>query len=124
MPSRTANDMSPLEWKKYHPFALSESNPDPEQLSVGAMEIAKNIARVLVQRFGADKVVLFGSLARGDFSRWSDIDLAVWGVAPEVFFRAVAFACGVSTKWKVDLVDGQDCHDDLKESILREGILL
>lgn len=37
----------------------------------------------LVRRYGARKLVLFGSRARGDFHERSDIDLAVYGMPPE-----------------------------------------
>jgi predicted nucleotidyltransferase len=38
---------------------------------------------VLARRYGARKLVLFGSRARGDFRERSDIDLAVYGMPPE-----------------------------------------
>ncbi len=38
---------------------------------------------------GARKVLLFGSLARGEFRTDSDVDLAVEGLPSEVYFRAV-----------------------------------
>ena len=83
--------------------------------------MAKKIAEELVKRFGAKKVVLFGSLARGDFSSWSDIDLAVWGIPAAKFFKAVSFASGISDVFRVDLEDVQDCTSTLKEIILKEG---
>ena len=86
--------------------------------------MARSIAKELIERFGAKKVILFGSLARGEYSRWSDIDLAVWGIAPVDFFKAVAFATGFSKIWKVDLVDGEDCSKSLHDVILKEGIKL
>ncbi len=82
---------------------------------------AKKFAEELVKRFGAKRVVLFGSLARGDFSSWSDIDLAVWGIPAAKFFKAVSFASGISDVWRVDLVDTQDCTRALREIILEEG---
>jgi predicted nucleotidyltransferase len=75
-------------------------------------------------RFEAKKVMLLGSLARGGHSRWSDIDLAVWGIPPVDFFKAVSFATGFSKIWKVDLVDGGDCSKGLHDIILKEGIEL
>jgi predicted nucleotidyltransferase len=86
--------------------------------------VARSIAKELVERFGAKKVVLFGSLARGGYSRWSDIDLAVWGIPPVEFFKAVSFATGFSETWKVDLADGEDCSAGLQDVILKEGIEL
>ncbi len=45
-----------------------------------ALRLARRVARMLRERFGATRVVLFGSLVRpGAFALHSDIDLAVWG---------------------------------------------
>jgi hypothetical protein len=124
MPSKTALDIDPSKWVQYQPFAPDAKEKSSTSLAQEARNVAKKIAEELVKRFGAKRVVLFGSLARGNFSSWSDIDLAVWGIPATVFFRAVAFACGISDVWKVDLVDVQDCTRALREIILEEGIEL
>src|SRR5438552_11574703 len=49
-------------------------------------------ARVLIERFGAARVRLFGSLARRERAEGFDIDLAVEVIAPRLFFRACAEA--------------------------------
>ena len=124
--ARTALDLSPLEWKRYHPFGTDGKRSflllKSEQDS--AKNLAGSIARELVKRFGAHKVVLFGSVARGDIHKKSDIDLAVWGIPPKDFYRAVAFASGYSKEWKVDLVDAEDCRESVRRSILEEGVEL
>jgi predicted nucleotidyltransferase len=51
-------------------------------------------ARVLVS-FGAQEVYLFGSLAKGEASENSDVDLAVKGLPDDVFFGATAKASRV-----------------------------
>lgn len=39
---------------------------------------------LLREQFGTMRVVVFGSLTRCEFyTRWSDIDLAAWGIPPE-----------------------------------------
>ena len=47
-----------------------------------ARRIAEALARTLLQRYGARRVVLVGSLARGEFVAGSDIDLAAEGIPP------------------------------------------
>ena len=86
--------------------------------------IAKRIALELKEHFGAHRVVLFGSAARGNIHAKSDIDIAVWGIPTKDFYRAVAFATGYSNEWKVDMVDAEDCRETLKQSILKDGIEL
>ena len=53
---------------------------------------------------GAREVYLFGSAAKGTLRENSDLDLAVSGLPPEVFFRALARAANVLRR-PVDLID-------------------
>ena len=119
--SKTALDIEASQWRHYRPFRMATEKHLPSDTLEGATSVARNIAKELVERFGAKKVMLFGSLVRGGYSRWSDIDLAVWGIPPVDFFKAVSFATGFSKTWKVDLVDGEDCSKGLLDVILKEG---
>ncbi len=110
-------------WKNYRPFSgksfyLSESDVKD------AMKIAKAIGKGLTDKFQADKVILFGSLAKNKMTKNSDIDIAVWGIPDKIFYKAAAFATGYSSKWNVDLVDFNDCKESIKTAILTEGIIL
>ena len=69
------------------------------------------------------KLILFGSRARGDFKRTSDIDLAVEGGNISSF--AVQVDEEVSTLLEFDIInlDGR-VQKELLESIRREGVLL
>lgn len=124
MPYKTALEMSPAALKQYHPFGTITKAQSVGLLRDDASKAAKDIARELVERFGAVKVILFGSLARDDFHHQSDIDLAVWGIHPFDYYRAVAFAAGFSKTFEVDLVDAEDCPESLKSEIIKEGIEL
>jgi len=53
---------------------------------------------------GAREVYLFGSAARSGLREPSDIDLAVTGLPPEVFFRAMGAARRILRR-PLDLVD-------------------
>ena len=53
---------------------------------------------------GAQEVYLFGSYAHGESTKKSSLDLAVRGMPPEHFFRAVGEACAV-VPVPVDIVD-------------------
>lgn len=122
---KTALDLSPSMWRKYRPFR--ENKKKPSVLSsyfIDARNTAKIVASELAKTFGAKKIVLYGSLATGNFTRWSDIDIAVWGIQPTVFYRAVAFTSGFSSIWRIDLVDAEDCPDTLLKKVLQEGVEL
>lgn len=77
----------------------------------------------LAQKYNLNKVILFGSRARGDFHRVSDIDLAVTGG------NIARFALDVeeetSTLLKFDVVNLDfSVQPELLEAIDREGILI
>ena len=122
MSSRTVREMSPETLKQFHPFKLIPRDSVARQEA--AKETAESLAKVLKERFFASKVMLFGSTIRTDFSQWSDIDLAVWGVSVSDYFRAVAYASGYSSVFKVDLVDAEDCSPSLHQHIIENGIEL
>lgn len=124
MTCKTALDIEPSQWRHYRPFKITAENNLTATTLAEATSVARSIAKELIERFGAKKVILFGSLARGGYTRWSDIDLAAWGIPPVDFFKAVSFATGFSKIWKVDLVDGGDCSNGLQQVILKEGIRL
>ncbi len=75
------------------------------------------------KKYHIEKVILFGSRARGNYQRTSDIDLAVTGG------NVVEFALDVdeetSTLLKYDVVNlDQPVQAELLESIGKEGIVL
>ena len=79
--------------------------------------------REIAEKYGVKKVILFGSRARGDFRRTSDIDLAVSGG------DFASFALDVdeetSTLLMFDIVDfDRDMQEELREAIQSEGKVL
>ena len=87
-----------------------------------AYKAAMECAKLLVERFGARRVYLFGSLAEGYFHLGSDIDLAVEGLSPHLYFKAMSKVYDVSGGCEVDLVPLEDCK--FRETVLQEGKLL
>ncbi len=57
-----------------------------------------------LRRAGASEVYVFGSVAENDFYSDSDVDLAVSGLPPRVFFEAMGRASDVLER-PIDLVD-------------------
>lgn len=79
--------------------------------------------RTFAKKYNVEKVILFGSRARGDYKRTSDIDLAITGGD---FAR---FALDVdeetSTLLEYDIVDmSREMQEELRQSITQEGKIL
>lgn len=79
--------------------------------------------RQLAQKYRIDRVILFGSRARGDYQRVSDIDLAVSG--KDVVRFALDVEEETSTLLKFDIVDlDGPVQEELLDSITSEGRIL
>ena len=86
------------------------------------IEVIKEICD-LAHQYNIDKVILFGSRARGDFKRTSDIDLVVTGGDFERF--ALDVDEETQTLLEFDIVNlDSEMQDELRESIFREGKIL
>ncbi|MTV47390.1 nucleotidyltransferase domain-containing protein [Heliobacillus mobilis] len=88
-------------------------------------KLIENI-RSIGQKYAIDKIVLFGSRARGESHRTSDIDLAVYPL-PE--FNLTGHLSSdlddLDTLLKIDVVFiGVQTNRDLIEIIEKEGVLL
>jgi uncharacterized protein len=97
---------------------------DDEVAAQRAMSLARDLARLLVEQYGATRVVLVGSLARGEFKSGSDIDLAVEGIAPEAFFAASAEIERVARWVSVDLVPLESARALFRDEVARRGVVL
>ena len=72
---------------------------------------------------GIEKIILFGSRARGDHKEKSDIDIAAVGSMCEKFALEIDEKC--PTLLKFDIVDmNKPVSEELKDSIEKEGIII
>jgi len=72
------------------------------------------------------KIYLFGSRATGNFSQWSDIDLALDAgkKLPSVAVgEIIDVLAGTDIPFKIEVVDIYAVSDDMRESILDERII-
>jgi predicted nucleotidyltransferase len=89
-----------------------------------AEEVAEQAATLLKEKFGAERVMVFGSLVHKCwFSNTSDLDLAVWGLDNLTYLNAVAKLQDLSSEFKIDLVRMESCKPALEKSILQEGLI-
>jgi predicted nucleotidyltransferase len=84
---------------------------------------AKKIARLLGEKFGAEEVILYGSLSRGEqFDMTSDIDLVVKGLG-EKYLRAYGY-CLRLTQFDLDIRVYEDMPTSWREKVKKEGKVL
>lgn len=77
----------------------------------------------IAQKCGVRKVILFGSRARGDYQRASDIDLAVYGGSIVEFTLEVKEE--TSTLLDFDVVNlDEPVQEKLLEAIERDGVTI
>ncbi|MCG9132223.1 hypothetical protein J5I95_11125 [Candidatus Poribacteria bacterium] len=122
---RTAKDLSPEELAEYRRRLDQhfKNRKVDEALLQRAWQTAHRIAATLYEDFSATQVAVFGSLAEPEsFSKWSDIDIAVWGIPNDKYFRASSITSDISGLFKIDLVDFESCKALFRERIQNQLI--
>ena len=89
-------------------------------LTSAARAILDKIVSLLVQKYGVRRIILFGSLARGQFDADSDIDLAVEGLAKSDYFAALSATSDLADRW-VDIKPLEELEEHFKERVLATG---
>lgn len=88
--------------------------------------IAEIVAKAKNEGF-IEKIILFGSRARGDHRPDSDIDLA-FSFNPDKQNLWISFKSWIDhdskTLLSLDLVNLNECSDQLKKQILKEGLCI
>ena len=104
-------------------------SPTEVPVTLSRLDIAKAVERAAAPFVAIDRVVLFGSHARGDARPDSDIDLrvvrATAGVLTCANIAAFSEAVGVETGRGVDVVSARVIKDEaLAAAIEREGVVV
>ncbi|MEM6451763.1 MAG: nucleotidyltransferase domain-containing protein [Cyanobacteria bacterium P01_D01_bin.105] len=81
------------------------------------------MAGTVLARYGANQIILYGSMARGTYRPNSDIDLCVEGLPKKNFFRALG-ECLMASHRSLSIVDLESSHGYFRERILAEGKVL
>ena len=119
-------DLTPEEISVYREQAIKRlklSLPERTRLQNLAWEEARRVADLLRERFKTTRMAVFGSLVHpGCFTKWSDIDMAVWGLASEDSLRALGAAIDAGSPFEINLVDINTARHSLLSVIEKEGI--
>jgi predicted nucleotidyltransferase len=94
-----------------------------EALRRKALLVAGKAVRILVRDFKIKKAVLFGSvLVPGRFHKGSDIDIAIEGLKPALFFKA----CGqmmTDFDFEIDLKPVEDLKGLIRERVSQGRVI-
>jgi len=127
---RTVNQISSEELRRYNPMrSMEDYQKDPKvaRRRLLSWKMAQIASKILKEKYGAKKVVLFGSLANEKrFTPWSDVDLSVSGLPPQDYYQAAGeiLDLGLGQGIKIDVLDLADCPLTMKKKIKNEGIEL
>lgn len=128
MMARTAVDVTEDDMALYRATARQRDAQEREQQAqrlVRALFVAQQSAQMLKERFGAKRVILFGSLAQANFFHLrSDIDLAIEGVQSRDFWRAWCSLDALAGEFEIDLIDIGTASEWLRLEIAQKGVEL
>lgn len=123
--TKTAVSLTPKDIEAYRRSALQGKPKRQEAVKARqsrAWQVAREAARILKKQFGAQKVMVFGSLVHPAlFHRQSDVDLVVWGLVGRDYFRAASVLLDIDPSISIDLVAFEDARPGLQEVVLKEG---
>lgn len=89
----------------------------------GIRDIVLEEIKALAKKYEIEKVILFGSRARGDYHKTSDIDLATTGGNHTRFSLDVDEETSTLLKYDVVNLDGP-VYEELRKSIEKEGVVI
>jgi len=98
-------------------------------LSNNNLSLSKSMRKDLDQilsvliKYHANKVLLYGSVARGDHKENSDLDICVEGLDSNYFFMALG-ECMMKSEHSVSVTDWNNTSGYFRERILKEGKVL
>jgi predicted nucleotidyltransferase len=125
----TALELSREEWQSYIDAARKRSvpqlTPAEKQERRQLLSRVREVSAALKSRFGAQRVILFGSLANADwFTAGSDVDLAVEGLTGDRFWQAWRTAEEIIHDRSVDMIEIETARQSVLQAIHRYGIEL
>ena len=85
-----------------------------------SMQVDLNHVLSVLKKYNAAKIILYGSVARGDYKDSSDLDICVEGLDSQYFFKALG-ECIMECKHSVSVTDFDTTYGYFRERILREG---
>ena len=126
----TALELTCEGWKSYLEAARrravsSELTPAERRIRERLLDRVREAALMLKTRFGARRVILFGSLAHiAWFMPDSDVDLVVEGLAVEDYWQAWRLVEEIVADRPVDLIEIETAGESMQRAVRRYGVEL
>jgi len=121
-----ASNLSPGKIAQYRRAAISREKERVSKVRARmkkAWKLARKAAKVLREKYHAERVAVFGSLLHETrFTPWSDVDIAAWGLPPEQTFRAIGAVMDLDPSLEINLVDVNACSPSLLKAIEQEAV--
>lgn len=103
-------------------MTISNQESRQKQRRKQGLQIAQQAAKLLVNKYAVEKVVLFGSLLKPCPIRdHSDIDLGIWGLADQNYHSALNDVSNLTVDFSFDLVQLESASSSLKHVIQQQG---
>lgn len=126
----TALELTEKGWQSY--VKASRRRPPPAELTSAerrtrerVLKRVRQAAALLKARFGAQRVILFGSLAHAAwFMPDSDVDLVVEGLPGDDYWEAWRLVEEIIGDRPVDLIEMESAGESLQRAIQRYGVEL
>jgi uncharacterized protein len=107
-----------------------QQNPTIEEITTTAItdipeDFREDVMTVIdiLKPYHVRRVILYGSVARGDFHKDSDLDFCVEGLDASSFFIALA-ECLLNTRHSISIVDLDSLHGYFLDRVLHEGTIV
>lgn len=121
---RTVSALSSIELDSYRKSLNNRKKIKSNSLTrlTHARKVARRAAMILRKQFGIMEVVLFGSMTNPSlFHSRSDVDIAVWGLTGNAYYRAVGILQSLDPEIGVDVIAFEEAPPALQEVIRRDG---
>lgn len=89
-----------------------------------AWEKVRLLAKELPRLFPLQRIYLLGSLVKGDFSAFSDIDIAVEGLAEKDHLKLLIVAENLARPFRIDVILLEEAPLSLQKKIHSEGVVV
>jgi predicted nucleotidyltransferase len=112
-----------IRWLRQNTGHYTNHSAASQELCEHAWETARKAAKLLKDRYGVNRVRVFGSLVQEwRFHPGSDIDLAVEGLEPADYWEALTSVMFLDDQVSIEMVDQTTCRPEIWSAVEQEGI--